>query len=415
MQQEVNPFEEAIKKIEIAAEKLKLPPDVVEQLKHPRKILTVSLPIRMDNGRINVFTGYRVQYNMWRGPYKGGVRYHPTVELDEVKALAAWMTFKTALMDLPYGGAKGGVVCDPKELSMGELERITRRYTTMIIDDIGPYRDIPAPDVNTDAQTMAWMMDTYSSIKGYSIPEVVTGKPIVLGGSLGRESATGRGVAICVREAAKKVGMNIRNARVAVQGYGNVGYWSAKILYEMGAEIVAICDSKGAVLARNIDPVKLMAHKGKMGSVVGYEGSKTATCGQLLESDCDILVPAALENCITKSNAPQINAKIISEGANGPTTTEADEILYERKVFVVPDILANAGGVTASYFEWVQNLSREEWTEETVNQKLEQKMVRAFNDVAEMSEKHKVNMRTAAYMLALARLVEAQLRQGLFP
>ena len=415
MEQKVNPFEEVIKEVEIAAEKLKLSPDVVEQLKFPRRVVTVSVPIRMDDGRVKVFTGYRVQYNMWRGPYKGGIRYHPTVELDEVKALAAWMTFKTALMDLPFGGAKGGVVCDPKKLSKTELERITRRYTTMIIDDIGPHRDIPAPDVNTDAQIMAWIMDTYSSIKGYGIPEVVTGKPLILGGSPGRESATGLGVAICCREACKKVGLDIGSIRVAVQGYGKVGYWSAKMLSEMGAEIVAVSDTKGGVIARSIDPAKLMEHKKKTGSVVGYPGSKTVTREQLLESECDLLVPAALENCITRTNASRIKVKIISEGANGPTTAEADKVLYNRKVFVVPDILANAGGVTVSYFEWVQNLSREEWTEEDVNKKLEEKMVRAFHDVAEMSEKHKVNMRTAAYMLAVARVAEAHVRKGLFP
>mgnify|MGYP002153774232 CR=1 FL=1 len=415
MEQKINPFDEVIKQIEIVAEKLKLDPSVVEQLKHPRKVMTVAVPIKMDNGQVKVFTGYRVQYNMWRGPYKGGIRYHPTVELDEVKALAAWMTFKTALMDLPYGGAKGGVVCDAKKLSKGELERITRRYTTMIIDDIGPYRDIPAPDVNTDAQTMAWIMDTYSSIKGYSIPEVVTGKPLILGGSPGRESATGRGVSICAREAAKKLGTSIKNSRVAVQGYGNVGYWSAKILNEMGAEIVGVSDSKGGCIAGNIDPSKVLEHKRKTGSVIGYPGSKTIPGDQILESECDILVPAALENAITRRNASNVKAKIVSEGANGPTTTDADKILYDRRVFVVPDILANAGGVTVSYFEWVQNLSREEWTEEIVNQKLEEKMVRAFNDVAEMAEKHKVNMRTAAYMLAVARVADAHLRMGLFP
>jgi glutamate dehydrogenase/leucine dehydrogenase len=411
----INPFEEFVKQVEIAAEKLKLNPNVLAQLRHPRRVITVSVPVRLDNGKVEVFTGYRVQYNMWRGPYKGGIRYHPTVDLEEVKALAGWMTLKTAVVDLPYGGAKGGVVCDPKKLSKAEVERITRRYTTMIIDEIGPFKDIPAPDVNTDAQTMAWIMDTYSSIKGYSIPEVVTGKPLSLGGSPGRESATGRGVAICAREAAKKIGIDMKNAKVAVQGYGNVGYWAARILREMGCEIVAVSDTKGACGGRSLDPVGVLEHKRKTGSVVGYQGCRPMKSEELLERECDILVPAALENAITHVNGPRIRSGIISEGANGPTTVEADQILYKRNVFVVPDILANAGGVTVSYFEWVQNLNRQRWTEEEVNRKLEQIMVKAFREVVDVSEKNKVNMRTAAYMLAISRVAEAHLKLGLFP
>jgi len=411
----VNPFDEVRKQIDIAAEKIKLSPDIVEELKNPRRILIVSVPIKMDDGRIKVFTGYRVQYNMWRGPFKGGVRYHPSVDLDEVKALGAWMMLKTAVVDLPFGGAKGGVVCNPKELSQSELERITRRYTAMIMDEIGPLRDVPAPDVNTNAQTMAWIMDTYSSLKGYSIPEVVTGKPLSLGGSPGRESATGRGVAICAREAAKKKGIVMRGARVAIQGYGNVGYWAGRILHDMGCRIVAVSDSKGACSSPSIDPEELLEYKRKTGSVLGFKGCKTMTNEDLLETECEILVPAALENSITKSNAANIRAKIVSEGANGPTTVEADEILYKRGIFDVPDILANAGGVTVSYFEWVQNLNRLNWTEEEVNHKLESILLKAFSEVVKISEESKVSMRTAAYILAVQRIANAHMKLGLFP
>jgi glutamate dehydrogenase/leucine dehydrogenase len=411
----VNPFDEVRKQIDIAAEKIKLSPDIAEELKNPRRILIVSVPIKMDDGRIKVFTGYRVQYNMWRGPFKGGVRYHPRVDLDEVKALGAWMMLKTAVVDLPFGGAKGGVVCNPKELSQGEIERITRRYTAMIMDEIGPLRDVPAPDVNTNAQTMAWIMDTYSSLKGYSIPEVVTGKPLSLGGSPGRESATGRGVAICAREAAKKKEIAMREARIAIQGYGNVGYWAGRILHDMGCRIVAVSDSKGACSSPSIDPEELLEYKRETGSVLGFKGCKTMTNEDLLETECEILVPAALENSITKSNAANIRAKIVSEGANGPTTVEADEILYKRGIFDVPDILANAGGVTVSYFEWVQNLNRLNWTEEEVNHKLESILLKAFSEVVKISEESKVSMRTAAYILAVQRIADAHMKLGLFP
>ncbi|MEM2915136.1 MAG: Glu/Leu/Phe/Val dehydrogenase [Candidatus Bathyarchaeia archaeon] len=413
---ETNPYQAAVKQLEIVAEKLKLSKDVVEILKHPRKIVTVSLPVRMDDGKIKVFTGYRVQHNPFRGPYKGGIRYHWKVDLDEVKALAMWMTWKTAVMDIPYGGAKGGIVCNPKEMSQGELERLTRRYTTMLIDEFGPYKDVPAPDVYTNPQTMAWIMDTYSAIKGYSVPEVVTGKPISLGGSLGRDKATGRGVAICAREAMKKLGTNIKNATVAVQGYGNVGMFGAIIAAEMGAKIIAISDSKGGIFnANGIDPVKIAEFKNKTGSVVGFKDSKQITNEELLEVKCDILIPAALEGQITAKNAGNIKAKVISEGANGPTTPEADKILYKNKVLVVPDILANAGGVTCSYFEWLQNLHRERWTEEEVYEKLDKKMVTAFNDVYELSQREKVDMRTAAMMLAVGRVADAFEKAGLFP
>jgi glutamate dehydrogenase/leucine dehydrogenase len=412
----VNPFEEANKQIERVAKRVGINEDIIEQLKHPRRVLIVSVPVRMDDGRIKVFTGYRVQHNMWRGPYKGGIRYHPSVDLDEVKALAMWMTFKTAVVDIPYGGAKGGIVCDPKNLSKGELERLTRRYTAMIMDEIGPFKDVPAPDMGTDAQVMAWIMDTYSSLKGYAVPEVVTGKPVELGGSYGREAATGRGVAICAREAAKHLGLKLNKATVAVQGYGNVGFWATKILHEMGCKIIAVSDSKGGILSLNgINPDEALKHKKKTGSVVGFKESKEITNEELLELECDILVPAAMENVITKDNAHKIKAKIISEGANGPTTLEADDILYNKGVLAIPDILANSGGVTVSYFEWVQNLNRDRWSEEEVNKRLEERMVKAFKDVLEISEREKVSMRTAAYMLAISRVADAHVKLGLFP
>ncbi|MBS7655739.1 Glu/Leu/Phe/Val dehydrogenase [Candidatus Bathyarchaeota archaeon] len=412
----INPFEEAVKQIEKVSKRIGVNEDIIEELKHPRRILIVSVPVRMDDGKIKVFTGYRVQHNMWRGPYKGGIRYHPSVDLDEVKALAMWMTFKTAVVDIPYGGAKGGVVCDPKKLSKGEIERLTRRYTAMIMDEIGPFKDVPAPDMGTDAQTMAWIMDTYSSLKGYAVPEVVTGKPVELGGSYGREAATGRGVAICAREAAKHLGLKLKEATVAVQGYGNVGFWTAKILNEMGCKIIAVSDSKGGILnLKGLNPDEVKEHKKKTGSVIGFNGSEAINNEEILEIDCDILVPAAMENVITRENANRIKAKIISEGANGPTTPEADDILYNKRILAVPDILANSGGVTVSYFEWVQNLNRDRWSEEEVNRRLEERMVKAFKEVLEISEREKVSMRTAAYMLAINRVVDAHVKLGLFP
>ncbi|MEM3589941.1 MAG: Glu/Leu/Phe/Val dehydrogenase [Candidatus Bathyarchaeia archaeon] len=373
----INPYDVVLRRMDEIAERIGIDPNVLEILKHPRRILIVSAPVRMDDGSVRVFTGYRVQHNKARGPYKGGVRYHPSVDLDEVKALAAWMTFKTAVVDIPYGGAKGGVLCDPRRLSLGELERLTRRYTSMIMDEIGPFKDVPAPDVGTDSQVMAWIMDTYSSLKGYSVPEVVTGKPIVLGGSYGREEATGRGVAICVREAARRIGLRLKGATLAVQGYGKVGYWSAEALSEMGCKLIAVTDAGGGAYdPRGLDPRALKEHEARSGSVSGYGGAGAISNEELFQLECDILVPAALENQITEGVASNVNARIISEGANGPTTPEADRILYEKGVLVVPDILANAGGVTVSYFEWVQNLNRDRWPLETVNARLEEKMVR---------------------------------------
>ncbi|MEM3072876.1 MAG: Glu/Leu/Phe/Val dehydrogenase [Candidatus Bathyarchaeia archaeon] len=416
MDEKESAYESVVRQLDLIAQKIDLDPNVLEQLKYPRRVLIVSVPVRMDDGRVKVFTGYRVQHNLWRGPFKGGVRYHPSVTLDEVKALAAWMTFKTAVVDIPYGGAKGAVVCDPKAMSLGELERLTRRYTAMIMDEIGPFKDVPAPDVGTDAQVMAWMMDTYSSLKGYSVPEVVTGKPVSLGGSLGREGATGRGVAICAREAAERIGLPLKGATVAVQGFGKVGYWAAKVLEEVGCKIVAVSDSKGCVINRDgLNPDKVKAHKDTTGSVCGLEGCQDSPREELFSLGCDILVPAALENVITERNVDEVEAKIIVEGANGPTTPEADKALFEKGVFVVPDILANAGGVTVSYFEWVQNLNRDRWSLETVNQRLEKKMVEVFGDVYRLAQEKKESMRTAAYMIAVSRVAEAHIKLGLFP
>lgn len=409
-------WEVALKQLEIAAEKLKLDPGIVQLLKHPRRMITVAVPVRMDDGSIKVFTGYRVQHNNWRGPFKGGIRYHPSVDLDEVKALAMWMTWKCAVMDLPYGGGKGGVVCNPKQMSRAELERMTRRFTAMLIDDIGPYKDVPAPDVYTDAQTMAWIVDTYSQMRGHYEPGVVTGKPVGIGGSLGRDEATGRGVAVCAREAAKEQGLNLKGATVAVQGFGNVGFHAVRILHDWGARIVAASDSQGGIYApKGFDPNAAATHKQKTGKVQGFAGTRDISNEELLELECDILIPAALENVITFKNASNIRARIITEGANGPTTTEADEVLYDKGVLLVPDILANAGGVTVSYFEWLQNLRREYWTLEEVNGRLETMMVKAFRDVHQLSKKEQVSMRTAALMLGVGRVGEAFTRLGLFP
>jgi glutamate dehydrogenase/leucine dehydrogenase len=406
----------ALEQLGIAAEKLNLDPGIHEMLKHPKRSLIVSITTKMDDGETGVFQGCRVQHWDARGPFKGGIRYHPDVTLDEITALAMWMTWKCAVVDIPYGGAKGGVCCNPKKMSKGELERLTRRYTSLLLDFIGPYRDVPAPDVYTDAQTMAWIMDTYSQFKGYSVPECVTGKPISVGGSEGREEATSRGVVTCAREAAKILGLKLKEAKVAVQGYGNVGWNAAKIAHDMGCRVVAVSDSLGGICcAKGLNPYKIYAHKSKTGSVINYKGCENVTNEELLETKCDILIPAALENQITKVNADKIKARIVAEGANGPTTPEADRIFYEKEIVLIPDILANAGGVTASYFEWVQNLTREHWSVEEVNRKLESKMVRAFNDVCRLAEKEKVDMRTAALMLGIGRVTDAMKTLGLWP
>jgi glutamate dehydrogenase/leucine dehydrogenase len=414
MAKERSAYGVALEQLRLAAEKMNLESGIHEMLKFPKRSLTVSVTIRKDNGDFGVFQGCRVQHWDARGPFKGGIRYHPNVCLDEVTALSMWMTWKCAVVDIPYGGAKGGICCNPKQMTKGELERLTRRYTAMIFDFIGPYRDVPAPDVYTDSQTMAWIMDTYSQIKGYSVPECVTGKPISIGGSEGRAEATSLGVDICAREAAKHLDLKLKGATVAVQGYGNVGWNAAKIAYDWGCKIVALSDSMGGIYCKEgLDPYKVYEHKTKTGSVVDFKGSEKITNEEVLETKCDILIPAALENQITKENGDNIKAKIVAEGANGPTTPEADMILYEKGIVLIPDILANAGGVTTSYYEWVQNLEREHWTVEEVNRKLEAKMVKAFNDVYGFSKKEKCEMRTAALMLGIRRVAEAIKTLGL--
>ncbi|MDH7477164.1 MAG: Glu/Leu/Phe/Val dehydrogenase [Candidatus Bathyarchaeota archaeon] len=413
---EQSALDTALEQLKIAAEKLNLDPGIHEMLKHPKRSLIVSITIKMDNGEIATFPGCRVQHNDARGPFKGGIRYHPNVTLDEVTALAMWMTWKCAVVDIPYGGAKGGVCCNPKKISINEIERLTRRYTSLILDVIGPYRDVPAPDVYTDAQTMAWIMDTYSQFKGYSVPECVTGKPISIGGSEGRAEATSLGVVVCAREAAKVVGLKFKGATVAVQGYGNVGWNAAKIAHDMGCKIVAVSDSMGGIYCKNgLNPYHVYEYKSKTGSVVNFKGCRNITNEELLETKCDILIPAALENQITEANADKVKAKIVAEGANGPTTPEADKILNEKEIMLVPDILANSGGVTASYYEWVQNLTREHWTLEEVNRKLENKMVKAFNDVYNIMRKEESDMRTAALILGVGRVAEAIKTLGLWP
>ncbi|HTW76503.1 MAG TPA: Glu/Leu/Phe/Val dehydrogenase [Thermoplasmata archaeon] len=413
----VNPFETAKQQVDIVADLIGIDPSTREVLKHPKRELTVNFPVRMDDGTYRVYTGYRVQYNMARGPTKGGIRYHPQVTLDEVRALAAWMTWKCAVVNIPYGGAKGGVVCDPKHMSKGELERLTRRFASEIAPIIGPEMDIPAPDVYTDSQTMAWIMDTYSMQKGYSVPGVVTGKPISLGGSEGRGEATGRGCAYVIREAAKDLNLKVKGAAVAVQGFGNAGSVAANLLYdEQGAKIVAVSDSKGGVFkADGLNPHAVEEHKAKTGSVVGFPGTKSISNEELLETKVDILVPAALENQIGKKNADKIQAKIVAEAANGPTLPEADAILYQKKITVLPDVLANAGGVTVSYFEWAQDIQGYYWPLAEVNQRLETVMVRSYNDVHKVGVERKVHNRTAAYIVAIQRVVDAIKIRGIYP
>ena len=414
--EDLNPFRIAQIQFDMAAEYLKLDPGLRQILRAPKRVLEVSLPVKMDNGQTKVFVGYRVQHNVSRGPAKGGLRYHPNVTLDEVKALAAWMTWKTATVNLPYGGAKGGIVCDPKRMSKGELERMTRRYAAEIQPIIGPEVDIPAPDVYTDAQTMAWIMDTYAMTVGHAAPGVVTGKPVSIGGSEGRVDATGRGVLYVVEEACKVKKINLRGASVAIQGFGNVGSAVARLFAEKKAKIVAISDSRGGVHnPRGIDPLRALRYKERSGTVVGMPGASRMSNDELLALKCDILVPAALENVITLHNADQIKAKIIAEAGNGPTTPHADEILSRKGIFVIPDILANAGGVTVSYFEWAQDLQGFFWQVAEVNSKLEFVMRRAFNDVHETMRKFHVYPRAAAYILAVGRVADATLVRGLFP
>ncbi len=413
----LNPFVVAQEQIDRAGKKLNLDPGLLELLKHPKRELTVNFPVRMDDGTIRVYTGYRVQYNDARGPFKGGIRYHWNVSIDEVRALACWMTWKCAVMDIPYGGAKGGIICNPKEMSKAENERMTRRYASEISIIIGPEKDIPAPDVYTDGQTMAWIMDTISMQKGYAVPGVVTGKPISIGGSLGRDEATARGAVYTTREAAKRTKLNLKGATVAVQGFGNAGFHYARLMQdEYGSKIVAVSDSKGGIYSeKGFDPKEVLAYKEKTGSVVGFPGTKKITNEELLELAVDILSPAALENQITSENAPRIKAKISAECANGPTTPEADDILFKKGVLVIPDILANGGGVTVSYFEWVQDLANFFWTKAEVDSKLEGVMVRAFDAVWKMHEEKKCDLRQAAYMVAINRVAEAYRWRGIYP
>ncbi|MFM8428568.1 MAG: Glu/Leu/Phe/Val family dehydrogenase [Candidatus Limnocylindrus sp.] len=406
----------AQQQFDLAAKRLNLDPGIAAVLREPRRQLTVHFPVRMDDGTTRVFEGHRVQHNLGRGPAKGGIRFHQDVNVDEVKALAMWMSWKCAVMDLPYGGGKGGVTVDPKQLSVGEIERLTRRFTTEISVIIGPESDIPAPDVNTNSQTMAWMMDTYSMHAGHTVPGVVTGKPIALGGSKGRNEATARGAVICVREAASKIGLNLKGATVVVQGYGNAGSIAAKLIADLGAKVIAVSDSSGGIHnPSGLNLAAVDAHKKKTGSVVGFAGATPVSNQAILEIPCDVLIPAALENQITAENAAKIKTKIVAEAANGPTTPEADEILFANGAMVIPDILCNAGGVTVSYFEWVQDLNRDFWEEEEVNLRLEKKMVRAFNEVYDMAQEQKSHLRTGAYLLSVKRVADAMSVRGIYP
>lgn len=416
MTENLNSFQIALQQFDRAADKLNLSSDSRHILRTPKRQLIVAVPIRMDDGKVQVFEGYRVQHNINRGPAKGGIRYHPDVTLDEVKALAAWMTWKCATVNIPYGGGKGGIICNPKIMSVGEKERLTRRYTSEILPIIGPERDIPAPDVYTDSQTMAWIMDTYSMTVGYSALGVVTGKPVALGGTVGRFEATGRGVTFCIEEACRVTNIPLRDARVAVQGFGNAGHVAALLLHQNGARIVAISDSRGGVVnTKGFNPSEILEHKKRTGSVVEARGSSPISNQEILEMDCDILIPAALENQITMKNAPNVRARIVAEAANGPTTPGADGILYEKGVFMIPDILCNAGGVTVSYFEWVQDLQGFFWDEAQVNGQLDRIMRKAFREVHDAAVREKVDMRTAAYILAVGRVADATKVRGLFP
>ena len=417
LNEKINPFEVALKQLEEASKILNLEKGMLEILANPKRILTVSIPTRMDDGSIKVFTGYRSQHNDARGPHKGGIRYHPDVTLDEVKALSMWMTWKCAIANIPYGGGKGGIICNPKQMSENELERMTRRFAYLIADVIGPYRDIPAPDVYTGGKEMAWIMDTYSALKGnYLQPEVITGKPIAIGGSLGRNEATGRGLAYTVREAAKKMEIDMKQATFVVQGFGNAGQFSSKLVEEQGAKMIAASDSQGSIIkTEGISVDALMKFKRETGSIVGFEDAKSINNDELLETECTILIPAALENQITKNNADKIKTQIIAEAANGPTTPEADEILFKKDILVIPDVLANGGGVTVSYFEWLQNLRRDYWTEEEVNKRLDINITKSFYDVYDSHTKYKIDMRKAATLLAVKRVVEAINIRGLWP
>jgi glutamate dehydrogenase (NAD(P)+) len=412
----IDPWQVAQQQFDLAAERLNLDPGLRRVLREPRRELTVHFPVKMDDGSVQVFTGYRVQHNLGRGPAKGGIRYHQDVSIDEVKALAMWMTWKCAVVGIPYGGGKGGVIVDPKKLSQKELEALTRRFFTEIEVLIGPEKDIPAPDVNTNAQIMAWMMDTYSMHAGHTVPGVVTGKPISLGGSEGRNEATARGTVFCIIEAARHLGMELPRSRVAIQGFGNAGSIAATLIDAEGASVVAVSDSTGGIHNPDgLDIKRVIAWKKEHGTVQGFPGSADVSNAQVLEVDCDILIPAALENQITDRNAGNIKARLIAEAANGPTTPDADRILFQNSKFMIPDILCNAGGVTVSYFEWVQDLNRDHWSERVVNEKLKEIMVKAFSETLAIARREQVDMRTAAYLLAVQRVADATAMRGLYP
>jgi glutamate dehydrogenase (NAD(P)+) len=410
-----NPFEEMMARFEVAAEHLNLETGLFKVLRHPEKQMIVACPVLRDSGDVEVFTGYRVIHNSSRGPGKGGIRFDLNVTLDEVKALAAWMTWKCAVVNVPFGGSKGGVVCDPFTMSNGELERLTRRYTSGIIEYLGPDKDVPAPDVNTNERVMAWVMETYSMHHRHTVTSCVTGKPVEMGGSLGRREATGRGCMFVTREALVRLGRPVSGARVVVQGFGNVGSISAELMAQQGMKILAVSDKEGGIFnAKGLDLPDVLAHVKKKQPLKAYQNAERITNDELLALECDVLVPAALENVITEDNADKIKAAIICEGANGPTTAGADEILQQKGIFVIPDILANAGGVTVSYFEWVQDRGGYFWDEETVNSRLEKIMVTSFREVAERSEAHKVSMRIAAYIVAIDRVAKVHRLRGMY-
>ncbi len=415
IQRELNPLENASRQFDKAAELLKLDPGLVRIIKQPRRQTIVHLPIQMDDGSFQVFVGYRVQHSIIRGPAKGGLRFHPDVTLDEVTALAAWMTWKCAVAGIPFGGGKGGIVCDPSKLSRGELERLTRRYTADLIDVLGPESDVPAPDVNTDEQVMAWMMDTYSMHARHTVTSIVTGKPIEMGGSLGRREATGRGILFVVREAAKHLGLDLRGATMAVQGFGNVGSIATDLLSADGVRLVAVTDVGGGVKnASGLDVPALLEHVRARRTVAGFPGASACANAELLATPCDILIPAALENQITSANAADVKARIVAEAANGPTTYEAAKILQSKDIFVIPDILANSGGVTVSYFEWVQDRIGYFWSEDEVNHRLELIMTKAFHDVLRVAEENHTSMRVGAFMLAIKRVVDVIRMRGVY-
>ncbi len=415
MEQETNPWESQAARFDLAAHKLNLDEGLWKVLRYPTREIILHIPVQMDDGHLEVFTGFRVQHSIARGPAKGGIRYAPDVTLDEVRALASWMTWKCAVVNIPFGGAKGGVICDPHRMSMGELERMTRRYTAELVEFIGPEKDVPAPDVNTNEQIMAWMMDTYSMHMRQTVTAVVTGKPINIGGSRGRREATGRGVLIVCEQAIKKLGLTREGSRVIVQGFGNVGSNAARLMGAKGYKVIGIDEVGGGLSNKNgIDMEALWEYRQKNGTIQGFPGAEKVAPGELLTTECEILIPAATENQITTRNVDRVKCKILAEGANGPTTAAADEVLAENKVFVIPDILANAGGVTTSYFEWVQDRQGYFWREEVVNQQLEEIMVSAFDDVVRYAETHNVHNRIAAYMLAIDRVAYTIKQRGIY-